>query len=252
MFWRTRTGFHSSKAAIGFSKRGYNHIHFFLKWQRLLSPRYYLGEQLIPEANSFKYLGIIIRNDLNWADHVNYTLRKSWKALHFIMRILKKGNNNTKRLAYTALVRPILEYGAVCWDPYREGQIGSLNRVQKREAKFENNIDESGCETLAQRKLIPRICPLFKAYTGGRAWKAIADRLLKPCCLGRGDHNGKIRTRKQRTDVGKYSFVSRTITNWGELPASLVASFPCKLSTFRKRVKNVVTSKGIQVRGECK
>ena len=36
--------------------------------------RYYLGEQLIPEANSFKYLGIIIRNDLNWADHVNYTL----------------------------------------------------------------------------------------------------------------------------------------------------------------------------------
>ena len=32
------------------------------------------------------------------------------------MRILKKGNNNTKRLAYAALVRPILEYGAVCWD----------------------------------------------------------------------------------------------------------------------------------------
>ena len=28
--------------------------------------RYCLGEQLIPEANSFKYLGIIIRNDLNW------------------------------------------------------------------------------------------------------------------------------------------------------------------------------------------
>jgi len=30
--------------------------------------------QLIPEASSFKYLGIIIRSDLNWADHVNYTL----------------------------------------------------------------------------------------------------------------------------------------------------------------------------------
>ena len=53
--------------------------------------RYYFGEQLIPEASSFKYLGIIIRNDLNWADHVNYTLRKAWKALNFIMRILKKG-----------------------------------------------------------------------------------------------------------------------------------------------------------------
>jgi len=29
-------------------------------------------------------------------------------------------------------------------------------------------------------------------------------------------------------------------------------SFPCKLNTFRKRVKNVVTSKGIQVGTECK
>ena len=95
-------------------------------------------------------------------------------------------------------------------------------------------------------------CGAMMSGTGGRAWKAIGDRLLKPCYLGRGDHNRKIRTRKQRTDVGKFSFVSRTITNWNQLPASLPASFPCKLSTFRKRVKNVVTSKGIQVRGECK
>ena len=28
--------------------------------------RHYFGEQLIPEASSFKYLGLIIRNNLNW------------------------------------------------------------------------------------------------------------------------------------------------------------------------------------------
>jgi len=80
--------------------------------------RYYFGDQIILEASSFKYLGIIICSDINWADHVNYTLRRAWKALHFITPILKRGNNNTKPLAYTALVRLILEYGAVCWDPY--------------------------------------------------------------------------------------------------------------------------------------
>jgi len=47
------------------------------------------------------------------------------------MHILKKGNNNTKPLAYTAQVRPILEYGAVCWGPYREGQVSALSRVQE-------------------------------------------------------------------------------------------------------------------------
>ena len=44
--------------------------------------RYYLGEQLIPEASSFKYLGIIIRKDLNWADHVITPYEKHGR--HFI------------------------------------------------------------------------------------------------------------------------------------------------------------------------
>ena len=82
------------------------------------------------------------------------------------MRIFKKGNNNTKRLGRTALLRPILEYGTVCWDPHREGELSALNRLQKRAAKFANNINESGWETLAHRRLIARICALFKAYTG--------------------------------------------------------------------------------------
>ena len=36
--------------------------------------RYCLGDQLILKVSSFKYLGIIIPSDLNWADNVNYTL----------------------------------------------------------------------------------------------------------------------------------------------------------------------------------
>jgi len=47
-------------------------------------------DTLIPEVSSCKYLGIILRSDLSWADQVNYAVKKAWKALHFIMRILKK------------------------------------------------------------------------------------------------------------------------------------------------------------------
>ena len=119
-------------------------------------------------------------------------------------------------------------------------------------AKFANNIVELGWEILAQRRLTARICALFKVYTGGRAWKSIGSRLLKPCYLRREDHNRKIRTRKQRIDVGKYSIVNRSIKSCNQLPAGLLVTFPCKLNTFRKRVKNVVTSKVIQVGVECK
>jgi hypothetical protein len=44
-------------------------------------------------------LGIILRSHLKWVDDVNYTAQKEWKALHFVMRVLKKGNRNTKSSA---------------------------------------------------------------------------------------------------------------------------------------------------------
>jgi hypothetical protein len=68
---------------------------------------YSLRDRNILEASCCKYLGTIMRSDLSWADQVNYTVQKAWKALHFIMHILKKGNKNTKSLAYTSLVGPI-------------------------------------------------------------------------------------------------------------------------------------------------
>jgi len=86
----------------------------------------------------------------------------------------------------------------------------------------------------------------FQGIHGGRDWKANGDRLLNPCCLSRDDHNRKIRTRKQRTDVGKYSYGKGSIKSWNQLPANFLASFPYKLNTFIKRVKDVVTSQGFK------
>jgi hypothetical protein len=106
-------------------------------------PLYYtLGGTVIPEASSYKYVGIILCSDLSWSDQVNYTVKKVWKLLHFTMCILKKGNSNTKSLAYTSLVHPILEYSVACWDTYREGQINVLDRVQKKAAKFAHHRSE--------------------------------------------------------------------------------------------------------------
>jgi hypothetical protein len=91
-----------------------------------------LRDEKIPEGSFCKYLGIIIR----WADQVNHTVQKAWRALHFVMRVVKRGNKNTKSIAFKLLARPVLEYGAACWDPYRVCQINGLDRVQNKAAKF--------------------------------------------------------------------------------------------------------------------
>ena len=139
-------------------------------------------------------------------------VKKAWKALaHFIMHILKKGNSSTKRLAYMTLACPILEYQAACWDPYREGQIHVLEQVQKKAAKFASHTNKSNWKTLMQHRKISCICALFKACSGERAWKAIGDGLKQPHYLSRVDHERKVRTRRQRTDIRKYSFMNRPI-----------------------------------------
>jgi hypothetical protein len=67
----------------------------------------------------------------------------------------------------------------------------------------------------------------------------IGDRLIGSCYLSRDDHDHKIRARKQRIDIGKYSFVNRKVKLWNQLPAEVLATFTCQSHIFRKRVKKV-------------
>jgi len=141
------------------------------------------------------------------------------------------------------LAHPILEYGAACWDPCREGQINELDRVQKKAVQFTDHTKDSDWETLAQRRMIAHLCALFKAYCGEEAWNTICNRLRRACYLSRVDRVRKIRDRKQRTDIGKYFLVNRTIKYWNQLLAEVLGTFPCKTKIFRNRVRKAIINR---------
>jgi hypothetical protein len=63
--------------------------------------------------------------------------------------------------------------------------------------------------------------------------KVLLLRLLWP-------HYYKIRSRKQRTDIGKYSCVNRAIQLWKQLPEDALGTLSCKPSSFRERVREVI------------
>ena len=62
----------------------------------------------------------------------------------------------------------------------------------------------------------------------------------RPHYLSRIDHERKIKSRRQRTDIGKYSFVIRTIQDWNRLPAEVLGTVPFKLKTLKKRVRKAI------------
>jgi len=120
------------------------------------------------------------------------------------------------------------------------GTISALNRVLKKAAKSAHHTSSSNWENLASRRKLSRIRALFKAYSGERAWKVIGDRLQRPHYLSRVDHERKIRSRRQRTDIRKYSFVNRTIQHWNQLTADVLDTIPCKPIIFKKRARKVI------------
>lgn len=80
--------------------------------------------------------------------------------LHFVKRILR-----TRAIPYKSQVRPILQYGAVCWYPCEDEQIRALDRIQNR-GKHVNNADsdENNIGTLTSTRERARLCALLKAY----------------------------------------------------------------------------------------
>jgi hypothetical protein len=79
------------------------------KETRVMEPlNYSLRDIVVPEARNRKYLEIMLHSDLSCVVQVNYTVEEALKALHFTIRILKNERSNTRRLAYTSLMRLIL------------------------------------------------------------------------------------------------------------------------------------------------
>jgi hypothetical protein len=73
-------------------------------------------------------------------------------------------------------------------------------------------------------------------------WKDIGDRILAPCYLSRVDHCWKIRAKQIRTDVGKFSFVNRTIADWNQLPEGAIGFSQVNTHAFRRRIRKAINS----------
>lgn len=96
----------------------------------------YLNGTEIPKAESLKYLGVTIQNDLKWHSHISNITKKANKTLGMLRRCLHEANFRTKHLAYVTVVRPILEYACQVWSPYLKGQRDALERVQRRAVRW--------------------------------------------------------------------------------------------------------------------
>ena len=70
-------------------------------------------------SKSERDLGIIIRDDLKWNDHIKGAISKASSILSRIKRAFPNWNSQTFKVL-TSFVRPHLEYAAVTWNPFKK------------------------------------------------------------------------------------------------------------------------------------
>ena len=98
-----------------------------------LHTTYFVNDGALESVDLFSDLGILLDHRLNFRPHISMTINKAYGVLGFMKRWSKEFSDPyiTKRL-YTSLVRPILEYGSIIWDPCYTIHINFVESVQKQ------------------------------------------------------------------------------------------------------------------------
>ena len=73
---------------------------------------YKLHGHTLDNVEASKYLGVTININLSWDRHIDNIVGKGNKTLGFIRRNLKDCTKPVKSAAYTAIVRPTVEYAS--------------------------------------------------------------------------------------------------------------------------------------------
>ena len=104
--------------------------------------QYTLNGQILEAITEEKDLGVIVDNQLTFRTQAASAAKRANRVLSCIRRTIKYKEQDMIIPLYNALVRPILEYGNVIWDPrFREDQK-LIERVQKRATRMIPSVRE--------------------------------------------------------------------------------------------------------------
>ena len=93
---------------------------------------YRLNDHVLDIKDEHPYLGITLHKSLSWTSHISKISTKASQTFNFLRRNLRKCSASIKTSAYLTLVRPIMEYAVVAWDPHQCNNIQTLEEIQCR------------------------------------------------------------------------------------------------------------------------
>ena len=101
---------------------------------------YVMHGHTLAETDTAKYLGVSLHRHSTGSPHVNTTANKANGTRASLQRNLRKAPTAVKTRTYKSIIRPILEYSGVVWDPHTAQDVNKREMVQRRYACYTSRI----------------------------------------------------------------------------------------------------------------
>jgi hypothetical protein len=142
---------------------------------------YQLDNQILQKVPSSPYLGAQLNEDLTWSEHILRISKRANSSLGLLRRNLRFCSIDCRKMAYVSLVRSLMEYSSVVWDPYLQTDIDRLEAIQRRGARFiaqDYRSRTPGCVTqMLQRYDLPPLEERRKNQRLSFLYKVVGNEL---------------------------------------------------------------------------
>ena len=163
-----------------------------------------INNSAVQRTNNYKYLGVVIDDNLMWHDHINHLCKKLNPRLFCLRKLYKFGvDKKILQLFYDAVICSVWKYCLCCWGgnarAYDTDRISSTIRQASRLIGEDLDTFDLVYEEIIRKKLnrVRKNCdhPLHDVFS-----RAIIER------------SGRMRLPRAKTNRYKSSFVSQAIS----------------------------------------
>ena len=201
----------------------------------------------LDEVSSFKYLGIVINNRLNWQDHVDQMFSKINKKLGLLKRIRYCLPLDARLMFFNSYVLPLFDYADIVWgDRGNSTLMLQLQSLHNKAAKIilDLPIGSSASEalnklkwkTLARRRAEHRAIFIYKCLNN-----LFSHRFNIEFNRDKHEYNTRcknnIRKSASRRNWGHWTSINFASNDWNKLDLSIRQS--PSLASFKRVLRNV-------------
>lgn len=98
---------------------------------------YLISNIALARVTKIRDLGVIINEKLDFSEHIDYAIGKSYGMLGFVKRICAEFHDiDALKSVYTAHVRSHLEFASIVWSPSYDIHINRIESIQKKFVMF--------------------------------------------------------------------------------------------------------------------